>query len=174
MSSVRAPMHFARLMSFAVVGATVLAACGKTGGSSPVAGVYHLAGSPEATSLELRDDGTFSLRRESCVSADLVSCGDWRAGAAGGANVVQPEALYWPTPDRFPSAVVRKLSFEAEGKDLLVIGENEWAGTFKARWSPGRACAVCTARVSSAGAHYVASSARACTDSFPACARMRM
>ena len=165
-------MRFARALSFAVVGATLLAACGKTGGSSPVAGVYHLAGSSQATSLELRGDGTFSLRRESCVSADVVSCGDWRAGAAGGANVVKPENLYWPTPDEFPSAVVRKLSFESEGKELLVIGENEWAGTFKERWSPGRACAVCNPRVTPTGQSYVAASARACNDPLPACARM--
>lgn len=165
-------MRLAWPLSFAFVGAFVLAACGKTGGISPVAGVYHLPGSPGATSLELRDDGTFSLRRESCVTADIVSCGDWRAGAAGGARVVKPEALYWPTPDAFPSAVVRKLSLEAEGRDLVVVGENEWAGTFKERWSPGRACAVCTERVSPTGKTYVASGARACNDRFPTCARM--
>jgi hypothetical protein len=166
-------MRFARVLSSsAFVGAALLAACGKTGGVSPVAGVYHLPGSAEATSLELRSDGTFSVRRESCVSAAVVSCGDWRAGAAGGARVVKPEALYWPTPDEFPSAVVRHLSLEAEGRELLVIGENEWAGTFTERWVPGRACAVCTERVSSAGATYVVSSARDCAEPFPACARM--
>ncbi len=159
-----------RLLSIAAVFALLLAACGKTSTTSRVSGFYHLSGSADATSLEMRDDGTFALRRESCVSSDVVSCGAWTAGA-GGARVVPRDGLYWPTPDAFPSAVVRALTLEPRGRDLLVIGESEWAGTFTERWSSGRACPVCTEHVTSEGTSYVVASARPCVEPLPICAR---
>jgi hypothetical protein len=164
-------MSLARLLSLATTAAVVLAACGKTGGGTPLAGVYHLQGSNEATSLELRGDGTFTLRRDSCESSGVLSCGDWTA-APTGARVLAVPGMYWPTPDAFPSAVVRRISLASLGGDLVVVGESDWAGTFTERWAPGRACAVCTERVSKAGATYVVSSARACAEPMPACARL--
>jgi hypothetical protein len=150
-----------RVLSLATVFAVVLAACGKTSATSRVAGVYHLAGAADATSLEVRDDGTFALRRESCVSSGVVSCGEWTA-AAGGAKVVKSESLYWPTPDDFPSAVVHALTLEPRGRDMLVVGESEWAGSFTERWSPGRACPVCREHVSADGSSRVVASSEPC------------
>ena len=69
----------ARVLVAAAASALLVAACGKTSTTSRVSGVYHLPGSADATSLEVRDDGTFALRRESCVSSGVVSCGDWIA-----------------------------------------------------------------------------------------------
>lgn len=164
-------LRVARVLVTAAVGALLLAACGKTSTTSPVSGVYHLPGSADATSLEVRDDGTFALRRESCLSSGVVSCGDWTA-AAGGARVVPRDGLYWPTPDAFPSAVVRKLTLEPRGRDLVVVGESEWAGSFTEHWSAGRACPVCTERVSVDGATYVVASARPCVEPLPVCRRL--
>jgi hypothetical protein len=164
-------MKLTPLFSAAAVAALVLAACGKTGGTTPLAGVYHLQGSPDATSLELRGDGTFTLRRDSCESSGVLSCGDW-SPAPTGARVVAVPGMYWPTPETFASAVVRRISLTSVGGDLLVVGESDWAGSFTERWVPGRTCAVCTERVSSAGASYLVSSARACAEPLPACARM--
>jgi len=155
----------------AAVGALLLAACGKTSTTSRVSGVYHLPGSADATSLEVRDDGTFALRRESCVSSGVVSCGDWIA-AAGGAKVVPRDGLYWPTPDAFPSAVVHVLTLEPRGRDLVVIGESEWAGSFTEHWSAGRACPVCSEHVSADGATRVVASERPCAEPLPVCARL--
>ena len=164
-------MSLARLFSIAGAAALVLAACGKTGGSTPLAGIYHLQGGAEATSLELRGDGTFTLRRDSCESSGVLTCGDW-AAAPTGARVVAVPGMYWPTPDTFPSAVVRRISLSSLGGDLIVVGESDWAGTFSERWAPGRACAVCTERVSKTGATVVVSSAQACAEPLPACARL--
>ena len=152
-------------------GGLLAAACGKTSTTSRVSGVYHLPGAADATSLEVRDDGTFALRRESCVSSGINSCGDWRA-AAGGGRVVTKDGLYWPTPDSFPSAVVSKVTLEPRGRDLLVIGESEWAGGFTERWSLGRACAVCSDRVRADGTTYVVSGTRPCAEPLPACTRL--
>jgi hypothetical protein len=164
-------MRMARAAVLAMVGATILGACGKTGGGSPVAGAYHLPGSAGATGLELHDDGTFALRRESCVSSAVVSCGDWTS-APTGAQVVTHAGLYWPTPDAFPSAVMTRISLASSGRDLLVVGESEWAGSFTEHWTRGRACPVCTERVSAAGETEVVASARACVEPMPSCARM--
>jgi hypothetical protein len=164
-------MKLARIASLAAVAALVLGACGKSGGTTPLAGVYHLKGGSDATSLELRADGTFTLRRDSCESSGVLTCGDWTPGPTG-AQVRAVPGLYWPTPDSFPSAVVRRISLSSLGGDLIVVGESDWAGTFTERWAPGRSCAVCTERHSSAGATYVLSSAKACAEPMPACARM--
>ncbi len=164
-------MRLARLYTVVATSALVLAACGKTGGSTPLAGVYHLQGSSDATSLELRDDGTFTLRRDSCESSGVLTCGDW-APAPTGAHVRAVPGMYWPTPDTFPSAVVRRLSLSSVAGNLVVVGESDWAGTFTERWVPGRACAVCTEHVSKAGSTYVVSSAQACAEPMPACARL--
>jgi hypothetical protein len=164
-------LRAARVLAAAAVGALLLAACGKTSTTSRVSGVYHLPGSADATSLEVRDDGTFALRRDSCVSSGVVSCGDWTA-AAGGGKVVPSGPLYWPTPDTFPSAVVRKLTLEPRGRDLVVVGESEWAGSFTEHWSAGRACPVCSEHVSSDGATYLVASARPCVEPLPVCAHL--
>lgn len=164
-------MKLARALSVAAVSTLVLAACGKTGGSTPLAGVYHLQGGADATSLELRGDGTFTLRRDSCESSGVLTCGDWLAQPAG-ARLLEVPGMYWPTPDTFPSAVVHRVSLSSLGGDLVVVGESDWAGTFTERWVPGRACAVCTERIARTGATYVVSSARACAEPMPACARM--
>ena len=160
-----------RVLVAAAASALLVAACGKTSTTSRVSGVYHLPGSADATSLEVRDDGTFALRRESCVSSGVVSCGDWIA-AAGGAKVVPREGLYWPTPDAFPSAVVHALTLEPRGRDLVVIGESEWAGSFTERWSAGRACPVCSEHVSADGAMHVVASERPCAEPLPVCTRL--
>jgi hypothetical protein len=157
-----------RVLSLATVLAVVLAACGKTSATSRVAGVYHLAGSADATSLEVRDDGTFALRRDSCVSSGVVSCGEW-APAAGGAKVVNSGSLYWPTPDAFPSAVIHALTLEPRGHDLLVVGENDWAGSFSERWSPGRACAVCREHVAADGSSRMVASSEPCSEPLRVC-----
>jgi hypothetical protein len=159
----RTAMRVARVLSVVVTTALVVAACGKTGGTTPLAGVYHLQGSNDATSLELRSDGTFTLRRDSCESAGVLTCGDWTA-APTGAHVDAVPGMYWPTPDTFPSAVVRRISLSSLGGDLVVVGESDWAGTFTERWVPGRTCAVCKERL--------ASGARACDEPMPTCARM--
>jgi hypothetical protein len=164
-------MKLARVLSVAAAAGLILAACGKTGGSTPLAGVYHLQGGADATSLELRGDGTFTLRRDSCESSGVLTCGDWKP-APTGARLVAVPGMYWPTPDTFPSAVVQRVSLSSLGGDLVVVGESDWAGTFTERWVPGRACAVCTERVSKTGASYVVSSARTCAEPLPACARM--
>ena len=161
----------ARVIVVVATAALVLGACGKTGGSTPLAGVYHLQRGGEATSLELRSDGTFTLRRDSCESSGVLTCGDWTP-APTGAHVRAVPGMYWPTPDTFPSAVVKRISLSSLGGDLVVVGESEWAGTFTERWVPGRACAVCTEHVSRTGATYVVSSAQACAEPLPACARM--
>jgi len=165
-------MSIPRLLSVVTTAGVVLAACGKTGGTTPLAGVYHLQGSSDATSLELRGDGTFTLRRDSCESSGVLTCGDW-APAPTGARVLAVPGMYWPTPDTFPSAVVKRISLSSLGGDLVVVGESDWAGTFTERWVPGRACAKCTERVSKGGVGtYVVSSAYACAEPLPACARM--
>jgi hypothetical protein len=161
----------ARVVVTAALGGLLLAACGKTSTTSRVSGVYHLPGSPDATSLEIRDDGTFALRRESCVSSGVVSCGNWVA-AAGGAKVIPHDGLYWPTPDAFPSAVVDALTLEPRGRDLLVVGESEWAGSFTERWAQGRACPVCSERVSPDGTTYVVPSERPCVEPLAVCVRL--
>jgi hypothetical protein len=161
----------ARVLVTAALGGLLLAACGKTSTTSRVSGVYHLPGSPDATSLEIRDDGTFALRRDSCVSSGVVSCGDWVA-AAGGAKVVESDGLYWPTPDTFPSAVVHVLTLEPRGHDLLVVGESEWAGSFTERWAAGRACPVCSEHVSPDGTTHLVASERPCVEPLAVCVRL--
>lgn len=163
----------ARVVCLAACAVLVLAACGKTGGTTPLAGVYHLPGAADATSLELRADGTFTLRRDSCVSSGVLSCGDWTSAPTGGSVVTAP-GMYWPTPDTFPSAVVRRISLASTnaGPELVVVGESDWAGSFTERWVPGRACPVCDERVSLSGEKRVIASAYACSEPMPACARM--
>jgi hypothetical protein len=68
--------------------------------------------------------------------------------------------------------VVARISLASSGRDLLVVGESEWAGSFTERWARGRACPVCTTRVSKTGETEMIASARACSDPLPACARM--
>jgi len=133
------------LLVAALVFVSVLAAgCGKRGGSGAVAGTYHLVGAEEATSLEIRADGTFTLRRDSCASIGDLACGDWRPQTAWTA-VIAPRD-YWPTPATFPSARVDRLEIEARDGELVVVGENAWFGTFTQRWVPGRVCETCDER----------------------------
>jgi hypothetical protein len=154
-------------LALVLVGAVVVAACGKTGpspgGAAQVAGVYHLLGAAQATNLELRDDGTFTLRADSCDSSGVLACGDWTA-AGGRPHVVPRDGLYWPTPNAFPSSVVRRVTMGVRDRELVVVGTSEWAGTFTQRWSPGRTCAVC-------GAHAPGVESP-CGDPLPVCARM--
>ena len=164
-------MSLARLLSLAATCSLVVAACGKTGGSPPLAGIYHLPGVADATSLELRGDGTFTLRRDSCESSGVLTCGDWTAFPMG-AQVKAVPGMYWPTPETFPSAVVRRVSLSSLGSDLIVVGESDWAGSFTERWVPGRACAVCSEHVSKTGSVYMASNARLCAEPLPNCARL--
>lgn len=147
-----------RMISIALVSAALVVACGKTGGPGlPRTGLYHLRGASEATSLELRDDGTFTLRRESCASIGDLECGRWAPSDASAA-IVTRDGLYWPTPDEFPSAVVRSVTLRAHGDELVVVGESAWAGAFTQRWQPGRTCAACDG-----------AGERACRDPMPAC-----
>lgn len=150
---------------FTLLGGVVLAACGKTGGTPHVAGVYHLLEGGEATSLELREDGTFTLLRESCASVGELECGEWKPDAAGNAHLTTRDGLYWPTPDAFPSTVFRALTIHEHDGDLLVVGESPWAGTFKQRWSRGRTCATCGSWEGRRGQ-------RACEGPLPACIRL--
>ncbi len=122
----------------------VAVGCGKKGGSGAIAGTYHLAGAEEATSLEVRPDGTFTLRRESCASIGDLACGGWRPRTAFSA-VIAPRD-YWPTPANFPSARVDALELVAHDGELVVMGENAWFGTFTQRWVPGRVCEACDDR----------------------------
>jgi hypothetical protein len=155
------------VLALALAGAVVVAACGKTGPSpgdaALVAGVYHLQGAALATNLELRDDGTFTLRADSCDSSGVLACGDWTA-AGGHPHVVARDGLYWPTPGAFPSSVVRRVTIGVRDRELVVIGTSEWAGTFTQRWSRGRTCAVCSAHGGTVEAP--------CAAPLPACARM--
>lgn len=153
----------ARVMPLVLAAALVVAACGKTASVAPVAGVYHLTGSQEPTNLELRPDGTFTLRRDSCESAGALECGAWMTELTGASRVVAREGLYWPTPDAFPSAVVRALALRRRGGELEVAGESEWAGRFTQRWAPGRTCRACGGRPSTA------SEERPCDAPLPAC-----
>ena len=154
------PKRLARSLAVFATAALLLAACGKTGGSPVVAGVYHLAKSDESTSLELRQDGTFTLRRESCASIGDLECGKWSADAAGSAHLVTREGLYWPTPDTFPSTVLKTLTFHERDGELVAIGESPWAGTFTQRWSRGRTCERCGER---------GATERPCAEPLPSC-----
>ncbi len=150
----------AAIAAIALATSVVVAACGKTGTLTPLAGVYHLPGSAQPTNLELRTDGTFTLRRDSCESAGGLECGAWRRSEiTGSSQVVARDGLYWPTPDDFPSAVVRTLSLRPHGGDLEIVGESEWAGSFTQRWTPGRTCGEC-------GEHRAE---RPCAAPLPAC-----
>ena len=140
------------LVVIALLGAVLVASCGKTGGTPHVAGRYHLPDVANATSLELRDDGTFTLLRESCASVGTLECGEWKPDAAGNAHLVTRDGLYWPTPRAFPSTVFRTLTLHERDGELLVVGESPWAGSFKQRWSRGLA-------------HHE------CAEPFPACSR---
>ena len=152
------------LFAIALATSVVVAACGKTGTLGPLAGVYHLTGSAQPTNLELRTDGTFTLRRDSCESTGGLECGVWRRSEiTGSSQVVARDGLYWPTPDDFPSAVVRALSLRPHGGDLEIVGESEWAGSFTQRWTPGRTCGAC-------GEH---PAEHPCTDPLPACTPAR-
>jgi hypothetical protein len=158
----------ARLIAIGVASALAVAACGKSGARAPVAGVYHLEDAPGSlgvTNLELRSDGTFTVRRESCDSSigDL-DCGAWRTEPTGGTHVVKTEGLYWPTPDEFPSAIVRTVTLRPRGDELIVVGESEWAGKFTQRWAPGRTCGDC-GRMTHRGNELE----RPCNDPLPAC-----
>lgn len=152
-------MTSARLLAIAVGTALVVAACGKTGVVAPTAGVYHLTDSGEPTNLELRPDGTFTIRRESCASIGDLECGVWRTEATGTSHVVARDGQYWPTPDSFPSSVIQRLSLRPHGQELVIVGDSEWAGTFTQRWIPGRTCAQCGEPVSE----------RPCSSPLPAC-----
>jgi hypothetical protein len=154
-------------LALVLVGAVVVAACGKTGPSpgevAAVAGVYHLHGAAQATNLELRDDGTFTLRADSCDSSGVLACGEWTA-AGGHPHVVPQDGLYWPTPPAFPSSVVRRVTMGVRDRELVVVGTSEWAGTFTQRWLRGRMCAGCGAHASGVESP--------CADLLPPCARM--
>jgi hypothetical protein len=155
-----------RLFALALATSLVVAACGKTATIAPVAGVYHLTGSEQPTNLELRTDGTFTLRRESCESAGGLECGAWRRSEGlGDPQVVARDGLYWPTPESFPSAVVRTLSLRRRGGELEVVGESDWAGTFTQHWAPGRTCGAC-------GLHQLRAE-RPCAEPLPACTPAR-
>ena len=150
----------ARLLTLALVTALVVAACGKTATSTPVVGIYHLIDTDSPTNLELRADGTFTLRRDSCESAGGLECGAWRSEVTGRSQVIPREGLYWPTPDEFPSAVVRTLSLRRHGEELEVVGASEWAGEFRQRWVAGRTCGECGKR---------GRKERPCSEPLPAC-----
>ena len=132
-----------RLVVIAFTCGLVLAACGKTGGSSNVAGIYHLATAGEATSLALHDDGTYTLRRDSCESIGELECGTWKADAAGAAHVLRRDGMYWPTPEHFPSTVFKSLQLQEREGELVVVGESPWAGSFTQHWARGRSCELC-------------------------------
>ena len=162
-SRVHAGLTRRGLIALALATSVVVAACGKTGTVAPLAGVYHLTGSAQPTNLELRTDGTFTLRRESCASAGGLECGAWRRSElTGSSQVVARDGLYWPTPDEFPSAVVRTLSLRPHGGELEVVGESEWAGSFTQRWSPGRTCGECAGPLRESREH-------PCSEPLPAC-----
>lgn len=148
------------LACLALLGGVLVSACGKTGGTPHVAGRYHLKGVARATSLELRENGTFTVLRESCVSAPALECGEWTPDAAGNAHLTTHSGLYWPTPDKFPSTVFRKVTLSEHDGELLVVGESPWAGTFKQRWSRGRNCETCGDPLQ-----------RECAEPLPACAQ---
>ncbi len=153
-------LTLARLLALVLVTALVVAACGKTASPAPIAGVYHLIDSDQPTNLELRADGTFTLRRDSCESAGGLECGAWKSELRGGSQVVAREGLYWPTPDDFPSAVVRTVSLRRHGAELEVVGGSEWAGEFRQRWVAGRTCGQCGKR---------GGRERPCSEPLPAC-----
>jgi len=118
-----------------------LFACGKTGGSGAIEGVYHLDGAVTATSLEVRTDGTFFLRRDPCEGVGERSTGGWRTETALSASIAPTD--YWPTPKTFPSARVDTLQAQSREGDLVVLARNAWYGTFEQRWKRGRALPVC-------------------------------
>jgi hypothetical protein len=160
-----------RLIAIGVASALAVVACGKTGAKAPVAGVYHLAGAGErgTTNLELRSDGTFTVRRESCESIGDLECGAWKTEPTGGTHVVTREGLYWPTPDEYPSAIVRTVTLRPRGDELIVVGESDWAGTFTQRWAPGRTCEECRDGRERASHE----TAQPCADPLPACTPRR-
>jgi hypothetical protein len=146
-----------RVMSVLFVGSIVVAGCGKTGGSSIIDGIYHLEGADRATSLEVRGEYTFAVRRDACDGIGINGCGDWvRRSPMTAALGVQD---YWPTPDDFPSARVDSLTAEMRDGVLVVHGRNELFGSFTQRWVRGRVCEVCGAR----------SYAEPCNKPMPAC-----
>jgi hypothetical protein len=151
------------MCALAAVVAIAVASCGKAGGAphtAALAGVYHLREAGQATSLELRTDGTFTVRRESCTSIGVLACGEWVAEPTR-ARMLARSDPYWPTPDDFPSSVVESVTLRDHDGDLVVTGESPWAGRFTQRWSPGRRCAVCRAS---------STTERPCSDPLPACA----
>jgi hypothetical protein len=119
----------------------LVAGCGKTGGSSAVEGIYHLVGSETATSLEVRKDGHFALRRDACEGIGTSACGAWGQQTAFSADIAPQD--YWPTPDDFPSARVDRLVAESREGELVVKGTHDRFGAFTQRWKRGRVCAVC-------------------------------
>ncbi len=162
-------MTSGRLLAIGLGTALVVAACGKTGAVAPAAGVYHLTESGEPTNLELRPDGTFTVRRESCESIGDLECGIWMTERTGTSHVVPRDGQYWPTPETFPSAVIRRLSLRPHGQELVIVGDSEWAGSFTQRWVPGRTCAVCREKVSSGGATSRVTDERPCASPLPEC-----
>ena len=118
-----------------------LAACGKTGGSGAIEGVYHLDGDATATSLEVHADGTFFLRRDPCEGVGERTTGAWRTETALSASVTPSD--YWPTPPTFPSAHVDAVQAQSRNGELIVFARNAWFGTFEQRWRRGRAVPSC-------------------------------
>jgi hypothetical protein len=136
----------ASLCVLVAVAALLVAACGKTAVATPFEGMYHLAGPGPSTNLELRADGTFTLRRDACDSAGALECGRWETETTtGGVRVVPREGIYWPTPETFPSAVLRGVALRHQGSGLEVTGASAWAGSFTQRWERGRSCQRCPA-----------------------------
>ncbi len=119
----------------------VLAGCGKTGGSGAIEGVYHLDGADTATSLEVRADGTFALRRDPCAGVGERTSGTWRTETALSAAIAPAD--YWPTPETFPSARVDALKAQSHDGELVVRAENAWFGGFEQRWKRGRVAPSC-------------------------------
>jgi hypothetical protein len=148
----------------ALVSALLVSACGKTELLSqvvPAPGVYHLDGQRDVAALELRADGTFTIHRDSCVSAGVLDCGSWNPQLGAGAAVVPHEGLYWPTPREFPSTVFRRITLHGEASgDLVAVAQSPWAGSFSQRWRRGRECQRCPSASVTAGA---------CDGPLPAC-----
>ncbi len=159
-------------VALGLVTAVLVAACGKSGGVAnlpPNAGLYHLETdeAPWATSLDLRADGTFTVRREACDGIGDLECGGWSQDAISpSGHVAVRDDMYWPTPTSFRSNVMKKLTLRSDERgDLVVVGESDWAGSFVQHWKHGRMCASACERAADGPVR------RRCDAPLPACAR---